>query len=98
MIQLETDHKPLVPILGKKSLDSLPPRVLRLCLHLDRFQNTIHHSPGKSLHLADALLYAPLSNSDENEAEEVEKFVQAVIDTLPAERAQTGTGKRPRVC
>ena len=26
-IQLETDHKPLVPLLGKKSLDSLPPRV-----------------------------------------------------------------------
>ena len=28
-VQLETDHKPLVPILGHKSLDSLPPRVLR---------------------------------------------------------------------
>ena len=25
---LETDHKPLVPILGRKSLDMLPPRVL----------------------------------------------------------------------
>ena len=33
-IQLETDHKPLVPLLGKKSLDSLPPRVLRFRLHL----------------------------------------------------------------
>ena len=28
-IQLETDHKPLIPILGNKSLDSLPPRVLQ---------------------------------------------------------------------
>ena len=29
VIQLETDHKPLVPLLGQKSLDLLPPRVLR---------------------------------------------------------------------
>ena len=31
-IFLETDHKPLVPLLGNKSLDSLPPRVLRFRL------------------------------------------------------------------
>lgn len=53
--QLETDHKPLVPILGKKSLDSLPPRVLRFRLRLMRFQYDIFHSPGKSLYLADTL-------------------------------------------
>ena len=87
VIQLETDHKPLVPILGKKSLDSLPPRVLRFRLRLARFQYSIHHSPGKSLHLADALSRAPLLNPDEDInslAEEVENFVQAVITTLPA--------------
>ncbi len=26
---IETDHKPLVPILNTKNLDNLPPRVLR---------------------------------------------------------------------
>ena len=26
---IETDHKPLVPLLGKKSLSDLPPRILR---------------------------------------------------------------------
>lgn len=31
-ISMETDHKPLVPVLGRKSLDSLSPRVLRFCL------------------------------------------------------------------
>lgn len=30
-IHIETDHKPLVPLLGTKQLDSLPPRVL-VCL------------------------------------------------------------------
>ena len=33
-ILLETDHKPLVPILGSKSLETLPPRVLRFRLLL----------------------------------------------------------------
>ena len=43
-IELETDHKPLVPLLGKKSLDSLPPRVLWFRLRLMRFQYKV---PGK---------------------------------------------------
>ena len=49
--QLETDNKPL----GKKSLDSLPPRVLSFRLRLMWFQYEIFHSPGKSLYLADTL-------------------------------------------
>ena len=28
-IMIETDHKPLVPLLGAKELDRLPPRILR---------------------------------------------------------------------
>ena len=31
-IHIETDHKPLVPLLNTKHLDSLPPRVLRFRL------------------------------------------------------------------
>ena len=31
-IQVETDNKPLVPLLGLKHLDSLPPRILRFHL------------------------------------------------------------------
>ena len=33
-ISIDTDHKPLVPLLGNKHLDNLPPRVLRFCLRL----------------------------------------------------------------
>ncbi len=54
-IDLETDHKPLVPLLGSKNLDSLPPRILRFRLRLDRFDYTISHIPGKQLHIADTL-------------------------------------------
>jgi len=34
---LETDHKPLVPLLSTKYLNSLPPRLIRFCLCLSCF-------------------------------------------------------------
>ena len=52
---IETDHKPLVPLLGVKHLDCLPLRVLRFRLLLDCFDYVIHHVPGKELHTADTL-------------------------------------------
>ena len=45
---IETDHKPLIPLLGSKSLDSLPPRVLRFRLRLSRFDYDIVHIQGSS--------------------------------------------------
>ena len=46
-ICLETDHKPLVPLLGTNNLDNLPPRILRFYLRLARFLYSI---TGKSRH------------------------------------------------
>lgn len=34
---LETDHKPLIPLLSTKHLDKLPPRIMRFCLQLMRY-------------------------------------------------------------
>ena len=34
---LETDHKPLLSLLGQKNLDSLLPRVLRFHLHMMKY-------------------------------------------------------------
>ena len=59
-ITLETDHKPLVPLLSYKLLDNLPPRVLRFRLRLMKFDYNIHHVPGKLLYTADALSRAPI--------------------------------------
>ena len=42
-IKLETDHKPLVPLLNNKHLDSLPPRILRFRLRLMRFDYHSRH-------------------------------------------------------
>ena len=86
-IILETDHKPLVPLLEKKSLDLLPPRVLRFRLRLAKFQYTIHHVLGKTLYTADMLSRAPsqeLNRDISHLSTEVELFVDAITAALPA--------------
>ena len=94
-ITLETDHKPLVPLLSHKHLDSLPPRVVRFRLRLMRFDYIIKHVPGKSLHTADTLSRAPLkvtADSDELlEIQEVEFYISTVISTLPVSDTRLST-------
>ena len=83
---VETDHKPLIPLLNTKHLDSLPPRILRFRLRLARFDYTVHHVPGKLLYTADALSRAPVPETgDRSLEEEVETFVDSITElTLPA--------------
>ena len=87
-ISLETDHKPLVPLLGNKNLDQLPPRILRFRLHLDRFSFDIQHVPGKELYTADTLSRAPvqckISIGSVELQELAELCVAHVISNLPA--------------
>ena len=80
---VETDHKPLIPLLSTKQLSSLPPRVLRFRLRMDRFDFNINHVPGKHLCTADTLSRSPVANSVAFE-KEIESFVEAVVTTLPA--------------
>ena len=84
---VETDHKPLVPLLGTKALDELPPRVLCFRLRLMRYQFNIVHVPGKNLITAFALSRAPAdvsSVADSALEQEVDAFMAAVTDSLPA--------------
>ena len=57
---IETDHKPLLALLGTKAFDDLPPRVQRFRLRLLRFTYKITYVPGKALITADALSRAPV--------------------------------------
>ena len=85
---IQTDHKPLVPLLSTKLLDELPIRVQRFRMRLLRYDFTISHIPGQDLVTADALSRAPVSNStasDQLLKEEVDAYIQAVIDSLPAD-------------
>ena len=86
-VELETDHKPLVPLLGSKHLDSLPPRVLRFRLRLMRFQYNIKHVPGKELYIPDTLSRAPVNNATDHLAtNDIELYIQTVVLSLPADK------------
>ena len=77
---METDHKPLIPLLGKANLDSLPPRILRFRLRLSQFDYSISHVLGKFVYTADALSRAPLKNFTlDPDGSETESFVQGVV-------------------
>ncbi|KAI4890391.1 hypothetical protein NFI96_006741, partial [Prochilodus magdalenae] len=90
--KIETDHKPLVPLLSSKALDELPPRVLRFRLRLLKFTYDIVHVPGKCLITPDALSRAPVKHTftqeeKDNEAD-VKVFVDTVVQSLPATEAR----------
>ena len=87
---IETDHKPLVPLLVSKHLDSLPPRVLRFRLRLARFDFSIEHTPGKYLYTADTLSRASLSSSDDdpNQGVLAELAMEACIAHIPASQSR----------
>ena len=82
--RVETDHKPLVPLLSTKTLDQIPIRVQCFRLRLMRFDFTINHVPGKELHTADTLSRAPLTEMDDPLRKEVNAYVEMVVTGLPA--------------
>ena len=86
-INIDTDHKPLISLLGSKHLDNLPPRVLRFRLRLMRFNFSIEHVPGKLLYTADTLSQAPLKEDNLKNSElqtEVESFIATIVCNLSA--------------
>lgn len=92
---IESDHKPLIPLLNTKQLDRLPPRVLRFRLRLTQYDYAVEHVPGKNLHTADALSRAPAAESKERDLilqEKVEAFVTSIVEhSLPATKQRLNT-------
>ena len=84
---IQTDHKPLVPLLRYKNLDELPIRVQRFRMRLMRFSYTISHVPGKSLTITDTLSRAPinsLTEEDEILFRDADLYVNMVVSNIPA--------------
>ena len=86
--QIETDHKPLLPLSGNKSLHSLPPRIVRFRLRLARFECDISHTPGKQLITADVLSRSPQESTASavvcSLQEEAECLLESCVAMLPA--------------
>lgn len=59
-IMIETDHKPLVPILTSQRLEDITPRLQCMKLRMMRYSYEIRHIPGKYLAAADTLSRHPL--------------------------------------
>lgn len=84
---LETDHKPLVPLLSSKDLSQMPVRILRFRLRLMRYSPSVIHVPGKHQATADALSRAPVDEATTSDIlliDEVDMMVSQCIDSMPA--------------
>jgi len=84
--EIESDHKPLIPLFSDKQLDNLPPRILQFRFRMAKFHYIITHVPGKPLYTADTLSRSPMATStnDTLKFEEVEKFIAVIVNSLPA--------------
>ena len=85
--ELETDHKPLLSLLGAQALDTLPPRIQRFRMRLMGYSYTISHVAGKDLWTADTLSRAPLraeaTRADNELMESTNIYVDSIMDNLP---------------
>jgi transposase InsO family protein len=75
--KVETDHKPLVPLLNSTDLSKMPARILRFRLRLMRFSPEVQYVPGKQQVTADALSRAPVGSPESQD-----KFLVAEVETF----------------
>uniref|UniRef100_A0A3B3I785 Gypsy retrotransposon integrase-like protein 1 n=1 Tax=Oryzias latipes TaxID=8090 RepID=A0A3B3I785_ORYLA len=84
--RLETDHRPLVPLVNSRSLDDVPLRCQRLLMRLMRYNPEAVYVPGKTLVVADTLSRCPQARTREptDMHSEVEYYVATVVQSIPA--------------
>ena len=84
---IQTDHKPLLSLLGNRNLDDLPARIQRFRMWMMKYHYTIEHVTGKELVIANTLLRVPVSKptaEDITFGEQVYADVSQVFESLPA--------------
>ncbi len=87
--RLITDHKPLVPLINKKDLDTVPVHCQILLMRLMRFTVTAEYAPGKTLVVADTLSRSPASgNMPNSTANEVTCYVDMVLASWPVSQSK----------
>ena len=70
---METDHKPLIPILNSRMLYDLSPQIQAMRMMLLKYSFTATHIPGKDLDDADAFSRAlSEENADNTDISDIE--------------------------
>ena len=85
--QIQTDHKPLIPILQSKMLTEMSPRIQNMRFKLLNYSFTVEYCPGKEMIDADALSRAPTevpTDQDLIAENDMQCHINAVIQQLPA--------------
>ena len=82
---LQTDHKPLIPLINSKELSLAPARCQRLLMRLSRFSPRAEYVPGKFLVVADNLSRAPTKRVEgdvERPGDDIISAVEAHVGSL----------------
>ena len=104
--ELQTDHRPLVPLVNKKDLSDTPLRCQRLLMRFARYAPTAVFVPGRKLIVADLLSRQPLQRQaggdDDVLRSDVDAHVAYVASHLPAstdmlETIQTKQQEDPQI-
>jgi hypothetical protein len=88
--QIQTDHKPLVPLINVRDLDETPLRCQRMLTRLMRFNAKAEYTPGKFMYVADTLSRSPLQNDTvpDDMEDEVATYVCHVRASWPVTDAK----------
>ena len=84
--EVQTDHKPLVPIMNKQDIDECPLRIQRLKLRMMKFHFEVVYVPGKQLSVADTLSRQPVEKPAERDelSDALDEYVCGVQATWSA--------------
>ena len=81
-VRIQTDHKPLIPLLNDISLDKLPVRVQIFLMRLMRFSYKVEHISGKANMIAYAVSKSSAKPTEVEElfVAEVEAYTEQLVD------------------
>ena len=84
LIDIDSDHKPLVSI-SRKPLVQASPRLQRLLFRLEKYDVTINYFPGKYMYVTDALSRAFLPDGPvpDQMNDDVAKMIHNLVENLP---------------
>lgn len=92
---LQSDHKPLIPLINNKNLADAPIRCQRLLMRLARYSPKAEYVPGKYMVVADTLsrdVYSVAERDDcNNLTREIKEFEVLALTSLPISRTRLET-------